>query len=77
VQHPGTTVFILGTPEWPEGATYFPILTASTMDFVRPFTMTINGNPATCDFLPITVRRLNGHGTHVPQSQLWGINVLE
>jgi hypothetical protein len=74
---PETTVFILYTPASPAtGPSYFPILTASTTDFDRPYAMTINGNAATDDFVPIIVRRLNGHGTHVPTNQLWGSNVL-
>ncbi len=74
---PGTTVFILYTPGSPATApNYFPILTASTTDFVHPFAMTINGNPDHQDFLPITVRRLRGTPTDVPENQLWGSTVL-
>ncbi len=69
---PGTTVFIIDTPDSPATApTYFPIINASTTDFTHPFAMTIDGNPAR-GFLPIRVRHLVGNPHHVPANQLWG-----
>jgi hypothetical protein len=74
---PGTTVFIIDTADSPATApTYFPIVNASTTDFVHPFAMTIDANPAHKRFLPIRVRNLIGNPHHVPQNQLWGSVVL-
>jgi hypothetical protein len=74
---PGTTVFIIDTPDSPATAqTYFPIVNASTTDFAHPFAMTIDGNPAHKRFLPIRVRHLIGNPHHVPENQLWGSVVL-
>jgi hypothetical protein len=74
---PGTTVFIIDTADSPATApTYFPIVNASTTDFVHPFAMTIDANPAHKRFLPIRVRKLIGNPHHVPQNQLWGSVVL-
>jgi hypothetical protein len=74
---PGTTVFVIDTADSPATApTYFPIVTASTTDFVHPFAMTIEGNPAHERFLRIRVRHLIGNPGHVPENQLWGSNVL-
>jgi hypothetical protein len=74
---PGTTVFIIDTPDSPATApTYFPILNASTTDFAHPFAMTIDGNPAHQRFTPIKVRHLVGNPHHVPAKQLWGSVVL-
>src|SRR3954462_1978145 len=74
---PGTTVFIIDTADSPASApTYFPIVNASTTDFVHPFAMTIDVNPGHKRFLPIRVRNLIGNPHHVPQNQLWGSVVL-
>jgi hypothetical protein len=74
---PGTTVFVIDTADSPATApTYFPIVNASTTDFVHPYTMTIDGNPAHECFVRIRVRHLIGSPGHVPQNQLWGSNVL-
>ena len=74
---PGTTVFIIDTVDSPGTApTYFPIVNASTNDFVHPFAMTIEGNPAHHRFVRIRVRHLVGNPGHVPENQLWGSNVL-
>jgi hypothetical protein len=74
---PGTTVFVIDTADSPATApTYFPIVSASTTDFVHPYAMTIDGNPAHERFLPIRVRHLIGNPGHVPENQLWGSNVL-
>ena len=74
---PGTTVFIIDSADSPGTApTYFPIVNASTNDFVHPFAMTIEGNPAHQRFVRIRVRHLIGNPGHVPENQLWGSNVL-
>jgi len=74
---PGTTVFIIDTADSPATApTYYPIVSASTTDFVHPYTMTIDGNPAHECFVRIRLRHLIGNPGHVPQNQLWGSNVL-
>jgi hypothetical protein len=74
---PGTTVFVIDTADSPASApTYFPIVNASTTDFVHPFAMTIDGNPAHERFLPIRVRHLIGNPGHLLENQLWGSDVL-
>jgi hypothetical protein len=74
---PSTTVFVIDTADSPATApTYFPIVNASTTDFVHPYTMTIDGNPAHECFVGIRVRHLIGNPGHVPQNQLRGSNVL-
>jgi hypothetical protein len=74
---PGTSVFIIDTADSPATApTYFPIVNASTTDFVHPYTMTIAGNPAHHRFLRIRVRHLIGNPSRVPENQLWGSKVL-
>jgi len=74
---PGTTVFVIDTADSPGTApTYFPIITASTTDFVHPYAMTIDGNPAHQGFVRIRVRHLVGNPSHVPDNQLWGSKVL-
>jgi|tagenome__1003787_1003787.scaffolds.fasta_scaffold19933417_1 hypothetical protein len=78
-QNPGTTVFIIDTADSPATApTYFPIVNASTTDFVHPFTMTFPGktDPSHRLLPQITVRHLRGNPTNVPLSQLWGSKVL-
>jgi hypothetical protein len=69
---PGTTVFIIDHNDspgtWPA---YFPIVDASTTDFTHPYTMTIDGNPAHKPFPQITLQRMHGNPTDVPDNQLW------
>jgi hypothetical protein len=70
---PGTTVWILDTGDSPATAPgTFPIVNASTTDFVHPFAMTILGNPAHQRFTPIIIRHLTGNPARVPANQLWG-----
>ena len=72
---PGTTVFIIDTADSPATApTYFPIVLASTTDFVHPFTMTFPGKAdlAHRRFPQIKVRHLTGNPANVPDDQLWG-----
>ena len=74
---PGSTVFIVDTPDSPATAPgYFPIVLGNTTDFVHPFAMTIHGNPAHKRLPQIKVQRLRGNPCHVPLNQLWGANVL-
>ena len=74
---PGTTAFIIDTADSPATAPMvFPIVSGSTTDFVHPFAMTIDGNPAHEGFLPIRVRHLKGNPSDVHENQLWGSNVL-
>jgi len=74
---PGSTVFIVDTPDSPATAPgYFPIVLGNTTDFVHPFAMTIHGNPAHKRLPQIKVQRLRGNPTNVPLNQLWGANVL-
>jgi hypothetical protein len=74
---PGTTVFIIDTADSPATApTYFPIVNASTTDFVHPFAMTIEGDPRSTGFLPIRVRHLTCNPDGVHDNQLWGSKVL-
>jgi hypothetical protein len=68
---PGTTVFIIDSADAPAAKPYFPIVNASTTDFTRPFTMTINGDPALKPFPQITLQHLHGGPAHVPDNQLW------
>jgi hypothetical protein len=70
---PGTTVFIIDIPD-SSAPGYFPIVLASTTDFVHPFTMTFPGksDPAHRLFPQIKVRHLIGNPTNVPDDQLWG-----
>jgi hypothetical protein len=70
---PGTTVFIIDTPD--SGAPgYFPIVLASTTDFVHPYSMTFPGrsDPAHRLVPQIKVRHLIGNPGNVPDDQLWG-----
>jgi hypothetical protein len=71
---PGTTVFIIdhddAPADWAGGAGYFPLVSATTTDFTRPFTMTILGNPASKPFPQITLQHLHG-SPDVPDNQLW------
>jgi hypothetical protein len=69
---PGTTVFIIDFADSPSTAPYyFPIVDASTTDFTHPYTMTIDGNPAHKPFPQITLQRMHGNPTDVPDNQLW------
>jgi hypothetical protein len=66
-------VWILDIADSP--ATYppcFPIVNGSDTDFVRPFAMTILGNPADQLFTPIIMQHLTGNPDNVPANQLWG-----
>jgi hypothetical protein len=67
---PGTTVWILDFADSPAPG-YFPIINGSDTDFVRPFVMTILGNPAHQLFTPIIMQHLIGNPGNVPASQLW------
>jgi hypothetical protein len=70
---PGTTVWILDIAD--SAATYppyFPIVNGSDTDFVHPFAMTIQGNPADQLFTPIIMEHLTGNPGSVPANQLWG-----
>jgi hypothetical protein len=69
---PGTTVFIIDSADAPAAKPYFPIVNASTTDFTHPFTMTINGNPASKPFPQITLQRMHDNPADVPDNQLWG-----
>jgi len=74
---PGTTVFIIDTKDSPATAPgTFPIIIGATTDFVHPFAMTIDANPARHKFVPIRLRHLRGNPDKVPANQLWGSNVL-
>jgi len=68
---PGTTVFIIDFADAPTAKPFFPIVNASTTDFTHPFTMTIDGNPANKPFPQITLQRMHGNPTDVPDNQLW------
>ena len=67
---PGTTVWILDTPDLAASPS-FPIVNGSDTDFVHPFAMTILGNPADQLFMPIIMQHLANPGS-VPANQLWG-----
>jgi hypothetical protein len=71
---PGTTVFIIDSADATGAAPYFPIVLASTTDFVHPFTMTFPGptDPARRLFPQIKVQHLIGNPANVPDDQLWG-----
>jgi hypothetical protein len=70
---PGTTVWILDIADSPATyPPYFPIVNGSDTDFVRPFAMTILGNPADQLFTPIIMQHLTGNPDNVPANQLWG-----
>jgi hypothetical protein len=73
----GTTVFIIDTADVPAAAPYFPIVLASTTDFVHPFTMTFPGraDPAHRLFPQIKVQHLTGNPANVPDDQLWGADI--
>jgi hypothetical protein len=74
---PGSTVFILDTPDSPSTApTYFPIIMGNTTDFQHPFAMTLVGNPAHKKVPQIKIQRLRGNPDHVCRNQLWSANVL-
>jgi len=70
---PGTTVFIIDIPD-SSAPGYFPIVLASTTDFVHPFTMAFPGksDPAHRLFPQIKVQHLIGNPGNVPDDQLWG-----
>ena len=75
---PGTTVFIIDTADSPATApVYFPIVLASTTNFVHPFTMTFPGqaDPAHRLFPQIKVQHLMGNPANVPDDQLWGADI--
>ena len=67
-------VTIIDTADAPAAAPYFPIVLASTTDFVHPFTMTFPGrsDPAHRLFPQIKVQHLVGAKTNVPDDELWG-----
>ena len=66
-------MWIIDTADSPATApTYFPIVNGSDTDFVRPFAMTILGNPADRPFTPIIMQHLRHNPGSVPASQLWG-----
>ena len=70
---PGTTVWIIDVADSPATyPPYFPIVNGSDTDFVRPFAMTILGNPADRPFTPIIMQHLRGNPDSVPANQLWG-----
>jgi hypothetical protein len=69
---PGTTVFIIDFADAPAAKPYFPIVNASTTDFIHPFTMTIHGDPADKPFPQITLQHMHGNPADVPDNQLWG-----
>jgi hypothetical protein len=71
---PGTTVWIKDSPV--PAATYFPLVNGSTTDFCHPFGMTIHGDPAHKLFPQIIVQHLIDNPADVPDSQLWGANLL-
>ncbi|GAA1654747.1 hypothetical protein [Georgenia ruanii] len=74
---PGRTVFIIDTADSPATApTYFPIVIGNTTDFVHPFAMTIQGDPAHKLLPQITIQHLRGNPTNVPRNQLWGSTIL-
>ena len=74
---PGSTVFIIDTPDSPATAPrLFPIIMGNTTDFEHPFAMTINGNPAHKKTPQITIKRLRGNPDNVHTNQLWGANIL-
>jgi len=73
---PGATVFILDTPDSPATAPYFPIVMGNTTDFVHPYAMTLQGNPAHKKLPQIKIQRLRGNPDHVQTTQVWGANVL-
>jgi hypothetical protein len=70
---PGTTVFIIDTADAPTASPYFPIVLASTTDFVHPFSMAFPGqaDPAHRLFPQIKVQHLTGNPANVPDDQLW------
>lgn len=73
---PTLTVFIIDTPDAPAAAAqkHFPIVVASTSDFVHPYAMTFLGGkaPNQQPFPVIRVDKLVGNPTQVPARQLWG-----
>jgi hypothetical protein len=72
---PGITVFIIDIADSPATApAYFPIVNASTTDFIHPFAMTFAGkaDPAHRLFPQIKIDHLTGNPAAVPDSQLWG-----
>jgi len=73
---PTLTVFIIDTADAPAAAAqkHFPIVVASTNDFVHPYAMTFLGNkaPNHQSFPVIRVDKLAGNPSHVPVRQLWG-----
>jgi hypothetical protein len=74
---PGTTVWIKDFADSPATApTYFPLVNGSTTDFSHPFGMTIHGDPAHKVFPQIKVQHLIDNPADVPDSQLWGANLL-
>ena len=75
---PGTTVWIIDTPDSPATAAdhIFPIVNGSTTDFSHPFAMSLRQDEVASGdhILQIIARRLQFRsGEHVlPDSQLWG-----
>jgi hypothetical protein len=72
---PGTTVWIKDFAD-SSATTYFPLVNGSTTDFSHPFGMTINGDPANKLLPQIKVQHLIDNPEDVPDSQLWGANLL-
>jgi hypothetical protein len=74
---PGTTVWIKDYMDsLVGGPTYFPLVNGSTTDFCHPFAMTINGDPANKLLPQIKVQHLIDNPADVPDSQLWGANII-
>ena len=72
---PGTTVWIKDFKD-SSSTSYFPLVNGSTTDFCHPFGMTVNGDPAGKPLPQIKVRHLIDNPEDVPNSQLWGANLL-
>lgn len=74
---PGSTVFIIDTPDSPATAPqHFPIIMGNTTDFEHPFAMTVVGDPAEKDVPQIKIQRLRGNPGNVRANQLWGATIL-
>lgn len=72
---PGTTVWIKDFKD-SSSTSYFPLVNGSTTDFCHPFGMTVNGDPAGKPLPQIKVRHLIDNPADLPDSQLWGANLL-
>jgi len=72
---PGTTVWIKDFAD-SSATAYFPLVNGSTTDFCHPFAMTVNGDPARKLLPQIKVQHLIDNPADVPDSQLWGANLL-